>query len=115
MYLGDRMQPKTERPVAANRPAGTPATNGAGPAATSTDLAALAGEYYGEEVDATYRIAVEGGQLVAYAPRQERRVLVPSGPDTFRAGQITLHFERGATPSFTIAAGRVRNIRFVRR
>lgn len=114
VYLGDKMQPKTERPVAANRPAGTPATNGAGPAAPA-DLAALAGEYFGEEVGATYRIAVEDGRLVAYAPRQERRVLVPSGPDTFRAGQITLQFERGATPSFTIAAGRVRNIRFVKR
>jgi hypothetical protein len=45
--------------------------------------------------------------------------LIATAADTFRAGNgLTLHFERtgGAAPgAFTVEAGRVRNIRFVRR
>lgn len=116
IYLGDKMGPRTERPVAAQRPPTAPAHN----SAMSGDLAALAalaGDYYSEEVDATYRIELgdEGSRLILHSPRNPPRPLVATAPYTFRAGNLTLHFERSSVPAFTIAAGRVRNIRFQKR
>jgi hypothetical protein len=108
VFLGDKMGPKTERPVAARRPADTPPPN----AASGGDLAALAGDYYSVEVDATYRIVLGDEGLTLHSPINPPRPLVATGSDTFRAGDITLHFERGSSPAFTVAAGRVRNIRF---
>jgi hypothetical protein len=85
----------------------------------ATDLAAFAGEYYSEEVDATYRIAVSGDRLMLSGRHVPTEPLVPVTADTFRAGQMTLHFDRsvggGAPSSFTVEAGRVRNIRFKRK
>jgi hypothetical protein len=47
------------------------------------------------------------------------RVLVPIGPDTFRAGELTVRFERSAPSAaatgFTIGAGRALNFKFQRR
>lgn len=117
VYLGSKMTAKEPRPVAAGRqrgaiPAGVP-TLGA------DELAAYAGDYYSDEVDATYHVAVVDGALVFSARHIPVQTLTPVAPDTFRArGGLTLHFDRGAGAppgSFTIEAGRVRNIRFVRR
>ena len=118
VYLGDKMGPKPSRPVAATRqrdvtPAGAPALGAA-------ELAAYTGDYYSDEVDATYHVAVTGGSLVFSAHHIPVQPLTPISTDTFRArGGLTLHFERGANAAaataFTVEAGRVRNIRFVRR
>jgi hypothetical protein len=48
---------------------------------------------------------------------QGTRPLLPAGPDQFRVGSLLLHFERdanGNVSGFTVQAGRVRNIRFLR-
>jgi CubicO group peptidase (beta-lactamase class C family) len=43
----------------------------------ASDLEALAGEYYSDELDATYRIVVEGGKLRMRTPRGDMRDLSP--------------------------------------
>jgi CubicO group peptidase (beta-lactamase class C family) len=119
VYLGDKMGAKTERAVAGagRRQADVTAAGTAAPSAN--DLAAYTGDYYSEEVDATYRIAMSGDRLALSGRLTATQLLVPTAADTFRAGGLTLHFERssaGAAPSaFTVEAGRVRNIRFQKR
>jgi hypothetical protein len=118
VYLGNKMEPKAERQVAGGR-GGRGVTTAGAPTLGSAELAAYAGDYYSEEVDATYHVAVDKGALVLSARHVPVQTLTATGPDTFRAGGgLTLHFERGAgqTPSaFTVEAGRVRNIRFAKR
>jgi CubicO group peptidase (beta-lactamase class C family) len=118
VYLGDRMGPKDLRPLADSRRRGVIAAGA--PALSAAELTAYAGDYYSDEVDATYHVTVSGGSLLYSARHMPAQMLTLIGPDTFRArGGITLHFERtvGASipAAFTIEAGRVRNIRFVRR
>ena len=118
VFLGSRMGPRPERPVAANRQRGVTAAGA--PALGAGELAAYAGDYHSDEVDATYHVAAEGTNLVFSARHIPLQTLTPTGADTFRARSgLTLHFERPAgaatATSFTIEAGRVRNIRFVRR
>ena len=114
VYLGDKMGPKPPR-AAAQRP---PSASGV-PAGASADYANLAGDYYSEEVDATYRVTYRDGRLSYSGHHIPMQVLVPIGPDTFRAGELTVRFERSApgaaATGFTIGAGRALGFRFQRR
>jgi lysophospholipase L1-like esterase len=79
----------------------------------------LAGSYTSDELGATYRVFVRNGQLMIHRPIERDTVLVAESPHSFRvAGAgLALHFDStAASPpqSFTIAAGRVTNIRFSR-
>ena len=113
VYLGDKMGPKPPSPQRAAR------TDTAFAAETNVDYQGLAGDYYSEEVDATYRVTYRDGKLSYSGHHIPMQVLVPIGPDTFRAGDLTVRFERsapGATATaFTIGAGRALNFRFQRR
>ena len=115
VYIGSKMGPKVDRQLA-NRRQGEVALAAA---LSLTELAPYAGDYYSDEVDATYHVAVDQGGLVLSARHVPAQKLIVTAADTFRAGNgLTLHFERtgGAAPgAFTVEAGRVRNIRFVRR
>lgn len=78
----------------------------------------LTGTYHAPEVDATYVIRAAGGQLVMDRPLARTDTLAAYADGTWRADGLTLRFEGqpGVPPgAFTIEAGRVRNIRFVRR
>ena len=119
IYLGDRMGAATEvAPAVARAARATPMT----PA--PADLARVVGEYYSDELDAAYRIEPKAGILTLRRPSVRDVPLLMLERDTFRAtgdaqsGAVTLHFDRSANaaPSwFTVEAGRVANIRFVRR
>jgi CubicO group peptidase (beta-lactamase class C family) len=115
VYLGSKMGPKPERQFADRRSRDVALAAQLNPA----ELAIYAGEYYSDEVDATYHLAVENGALVLSSRHIAAQKLVSTAPDRFRTGSgLTLHFERNGTErptAFTIEAGRVRNIRFVRR
>ncbi len=117
VFLGSKMGPAPTRQVAGRRPRDV--TQAAVPALGASELAAYAGDYYSNEVDATYHIAVSDGWLVLSARHAPTQKLIATGGDTFRAGNgLTLHFERvagAASSAFTVEAGRVRNIRFARR
>jgi CubicO group peptidase (beta-lactamase class C family) len=114
VYLGDKMGPKPPR-TAAQRPASDTSAR----ANVNVDYANLTGDYYSEDVDATYRVSYRDGRLSYSGRRVPERVLVPTGPDTFRAGELTVRFERSApgaaATGFTIGAGRALNFRFQRR
>jgi len=77
------------------------------------------GDYYSSELDVTYHVALRHDDLVLSARHRPAEPLVPAGPDGFRAGDLTLHFERsnpeGAVAAFVLDAERVRGIRFERR
>lgn len=108
VFLEDRMGPKPAPTPPTPRPArrtGTAATD-----------AGLVGNYYGEEADATYSIRAIGNALELVRPlRTDTLEALADG--TFRAGSLVLQFSGPASrrTSFTIEAGRVRNVRFVRR
>jgi hypothetical protein len=83
-------------------------------------LAPLAGDYWGEEVQAGYRIAVEKDSLVLHARNLPAGTLRPTVRDEFEypAAGLTLRFLRGRggrITAFTLAAGRTQGLRFVRR
>jgi CubicO group peptidase (beta-lactamase class C family) len=117
VYLGDRMTPEgAELPVRSARDtAGDRASSGL---AASEQLAAAAGGYYSPELDVIYHLVWADGRLTLTARHRPASPLVPAGPDTFRAGPLTLHFKRSApgaaVTAFTVSMGRVRNIRFAR-
>lgn len=108
VYLGDRMGPRpAPRPPAPRqmRRRGTTATD-----------AGLVGSYFGEEANATYTIRAAGGTLELVRPlRTDTLEALADG--TFRAGNLVLQFSGppARRTSFTIEAGRVRNVRFTRR
>jgi CubicO group peptidase (beta-lactamase class C family) len=115
VYLGSKMTAKPERQMAGrrNRDVALAAQ------LSAAELAPFTGDYYSDEVDATYHVTVVDGSLVVTAHHIPAQKLEATNTDVFRTSTgLTLHFERsGAAPpgAFTIEAGRVRNIRFVRR
>lgn len=116
VFLGAKMAAKTDRQVAARRGQRDVALAAE---LSPAELAAYTGDYYSDEVDATYHIAAENGMLVLSARHVPTQKLSSTARDVFRAENgVTLHFVRvdADKPSaFTIEAGRVRNIRFVKR
>jgi hypothetical protein len=87
-------------------------------APTAAELAAYAGTYYSEELDATYVLSVKDGKLwtrVRFNPPGELRPAVRDvfvGPFGIR---VEFQWHGKDRASFVVQAGRVRNIRFVRR
>jgi len=87
---------------------------------SSEEQSAYAGTYYSEELDVSYELVIEEGALWLRmrntpARRLEKR---DDARPIIRAGQWGLEFERredGSVAGFTVNAGRVTNIRFVRR
>ncbi len=109
LYLGDQMTPA--RPVASGPPPSRPPTSG-----TTVDRRLL-GTYYGEEMDAVYTIRAEGNQMVLSRPLRMDTLRLTSEGD-YQAGDIVLRFQGPAgqpAAFFTVQAGRVRNVKFVRR
>jgi CubicO group peptidase (beta-lactamase class C family) len=123
VYLGDRMTPAA---APGGRAGGAGGGRGRGAGAGAGDaiaplapaaLAAFAGTYRSDEVQADYTIRVADGRLMLDRRIQPPTPLQPAGTDAFRAGTLGLQFTRdasGRVTSFTVEAGRVRNIAFAR-
>jgi CubicO group peptidase (beta-lactamase class C family) len=81
-------------------------------------LADFAGDYVSDELDIRYAVAVDSGRLVVRLVGTPERPLAPIVADVFRAGDgIVLTFGRDPSrrvTGFTVDAGRVRGIGFVR-
>jgi CubicO group peptidase (beta-lactamase class C family) len=109
-----RMQRGTDRPVAFEpvqlvKP-------------TSAQLAEYPGDYRSDEVQVTYRIVLEDGKLFVRHENEFKDIpkspLQPTTSDAFFFQGINLQFTRDASnriASFTLNAGRVKNIRFVKK
>jgi len=80
------------------------------------NMADYIGEYYSEELDATYKIFMEEGKLmlrmVTYAPQE----LIVEEKDTFISNRRLVRFQRadGAISGFEFDAGRVTNLKFTK-
>ncbi len=89
------------------------------PFAPSADqLVEYAGAFYSDEIDTTYRFAVENGTLVVRFRPAIRIELAPVYLDAFEADGTVVRFTRsssGAIDGLLIYAGRVRHLRFVKR
>jgi CubicO group peptidase (beta-lactamase class C family) len=86
-------------------------------APTPRELTAYAGTYWSEEVGAEYRLQVKNGSLVLMRRRSEPTTLHPTYPDAFSAQGVLFRFNRvrGRVNEMLVDAGRIRNLRFVRR
>jgi hypothetical protein len=89
---------------------------------TSAQLAEYAGDYRSDEVQTTYKIVMEGGKLYVRHENEfkdlPRSPLDPTTSDAFFVQGINLQFARDElkrVSSFTLNAGRVKNIRFVKK
>jgi CubicO group peptidase (beta-lactamase class C family) len=80
-------------------------------------LAQYAGDYRSEELQGTHRLRVKDGALHLRAGYDEERKLEPRERDVFESRGVLVRFQRtnGAISGYTIAAGRVTNIAFVRK
>lgn len=84
---------------------------------TPAQLAAYAGDYWNDEVEATQTWKVEKGELVMYANNRRLGVLEPSYKDGFTRGAAVIDVQRdakGRITGYMIESGRVRHLRFTR-
>src|SRR2546430_647918 len=120
IYLGSVMKPKEQAKKASDdEDAGRDKKE---ISVRAEELQAYAGDYWSEELGATYRLAVADGRIkvvsildASAAPRVNTfttDALKPTGTDEFQVGKsgVTLHFQRSAqaaaTNGFTLDAGR---------
>ena len=120
IYLAGQLRAATPSArIASEDPAASAATP-AGASSTTLSpamLAELVGDYRSEELETTWRVALDGDRLMITGGGS-RRALRNVGPDRFAAGSQNLRIQRdsgGRVTGFLLDAGRVRNVRFLRR
>ena len=105
------------------QPVPTPPTRGAGQGTsavslTTAEVAAMAGRYRSEELNASYELVGSGTRLVLHRPRAEADTLRPVDRQTLRGTGLTIRFAQpvtaGEAPGFTVDNGRARGLEFVR-
>jgi CubicO group peptidase (beta-lactamase class C family) len=92
--------------------------DGARPAASVPSAADFAGTYYSDEVEATFTITARDGVLSLQRQSDpEPAELLPASGGAFRFRTMTIRFEREGSKvvALSVDAGRVRDIRFVKR
>jgi len=85
---------------------------------SASQLAEYAGDYYSEELNVTYQLAVAEGKLMLRRKTAPASALFPTVKDEFRVEGLILSFSRDdrQRPSgFSLNAGRVKNLRFVKK
>jgi CubicO group peptidase (beta-lactamase class C family) len=86
-------------------------------APTAQQLAEFTGSYYSEELDTTWRLTVENEKLTAIDRNEQKIALTPTFRDAF-TGRFQAEFSRnaqGQVSGFVIHAGRIRQVKFVKR
>ncbi len=84
---------------------------------TPAGLAAFAGTYRSEEIDAVQRIEVSEQSITVHRPRAEPIPLSPIAPDEFATGAFALRFQRngqGVVIGYELDVGRIRGLGFER-
>lgn len=86
---------------------------------SATELAGLAGTYYSQELDVSYRMTASDSGLTVLFGERAPITLRPTQKDGFSGPMgLDLKFTRaknGRADGFVLGAGRVQNLRFVRR
>jgi CubicO group peptidase (beta-lactamase class C family) len=86
---------------------------------TDDQMRAMAGRYHSDELQVTWRVAMDAGQLVLYAnganptkvSSNRTYNLVPAVPDVFTAGPYVVQFD---SDGMRVSVGRAGGIRFVK-
>ena len=115
VLLGSRLTPPSPAPNASNQGGNRGRGDGspADPKVDAASYAAYAGTYHSDEIDSTFTLTVSEGRLMLQRDTDaEPAMMQPTAPGSFRARGLTMRFDRGA---LLVDAGRVLNIRFVRR
>ena len=110
LYLGPQMTAAAPSRAAAGISAQPP------PRIQVENLSDYAGTYWSDELNVEYRVSAENdGLRIEFA--DQVREAVPIARDEFRSGSTRYRFVRsnGRVSGFTVNAGRVTNIRFVKR
>jgi CubicO group peptidase (beta-lactamase class C family) len=106
MHLSiDRQKPRVFEPVKLVAP-------------TPAELAEYTGEYYSDEAQVSYKIAVENDRLVVTARRPQKRVLTPALKDEFISAGFNFDFTRDSqnrVNGFLMDTDRSINVRFIKR
>ena len=114
IYLEDKLSPSEDR----DRPRRESRQEEEGIELGAQALAELAGDYYSEELDVVYAIRQAGDSLEVSVASQPPLAMLVVEPDVLRAQFLTLRIGRdasGTITGFQLDAGRVKNLRFVRR
>jgi len=114
IYLADQLKPAEAKSNSSPKAPGPPQTV----TLTAERLTEYTGVYYSEELDATYRIDVEEGNLFLKARNAPRAILSSNTRDEFRRMGSTLKFVRNdqrQITGFVLNGGRSTGIQFVRK
>ena len=118
IVLKDRFKVPPVRQTAADAPRRIGRGGGAPGDLDAAILEELAGTYQSDEIDATFSIQTSDGKLLLQRDTDAApAAMEPSSTDTFRARGLEIRFERtaGRVTALLVDAGRVRDIRFVRK
>ena len=114
VYLGDQLA----RAVPSSTTMGRSNSSTDSEPFDNDEVVGLAGTFYSDELDVSYELAVENGQLWLRLRNTPPLLLRKLEDGQARAGPLNLTFEHDAAEmasAFTVNAGRVTNIRFKRR
>jgi len=126
IYLTDQFKPEIEKTAVAKTPQEKSEVKSdkkiLREKLSAEQLRAYAGDFYSEELDVTYRLFLKEGKLYLALENLHKGFpkspFVPGMKDQFNLGGLQLTFIRDGqekVSSFTINAGRVKNIRFVKK
>jgi len=104
-------------PVAAASTRAAAQQGAASVALTPAELAAMAGRYFSDELNATYELSPVGTRLVLHRPRAAADTLHAIDHETLRGSGITIRFMQpvtGTATNFTMDNGRARGLEFSR-
>jgi len=117
IWFEDRMEPLPEDRSDPETPGSTRRASEEDPPIPQLDPRPLLGEYHSEELDATYRIVLEGEDLLLDVNGGFTTPLEAGGSNSLRAGWLTLTYELrgGLVTQFRVGSGRAGGILFVRK
>ncbi len=117
IYLEEFMEPLPEQSTRERIADQSPKTESLQPQVSESETRHYIGTYYSAELEVTYKIFVEDNHLfirVGYNPMIRMETIQK---DTFRVGRSTLNFrrdEKGSINGFSVDAGRVTDIKFLK-
>lgn len=125
IYLADQFTPEKKKSDVAKTPKKKPDSKTANKIPRETldakQLEEYVGDYYSDELDVTYRIILKKDKLHLQQKNPHRPypggILQQQQKDRYNVDRLILNFdydEKNNVTSFTVNAGRVKNIRFVK-
>ena len=126
IYLADHFKPEKEKldvaKTAQKKPDIKTGTKVPEETLNAKQLEAYTGDYYSEELDVSYRIFFKEKKLHLQQKKPHRPypggILLQEREDRYNVGRLILNFDRddrNNVTSFTVNAGRVKNIRFIKK